>query len=122
MCSACYANLKDWQKSYEDALMSVSKDPKYIKGYYRLSAAQVELQMFDDAENTLRAALTIEPGNEVIARQIKSLRQKKAATANAANAAKRGRKLDEAQMKEVSLLILSMYRLIAYFLRGNVPE
>jgi tetratricopeptide (TPR) repeat protein len=61
--SACYASLKKWQSSLEDALVSVSKDPKFIKGYYRLSSAQAELQLFDDAEATLKAALTIEPGN-----------------------------------------------------------
>ncbi len=101
--SACHASLKDWQKSLEDALLSVSKDPKYIKGYYRLSSAQAELQLFDDAETTLRAALTMEPENEVIMRQIKALKAKKTAAANAAAAAKRGnyKKLDEAQMKEV---------------------
>lgn len=61
--SACYAALKQWQKAYEDAVMSVSKDPKFIKGYLRLSTAQTELQLFDDAETTLKAALSIEPGN-----------------------------------------------------------
>jgi hypothetical protein len=61
--SACYASLKKWQSSLEDALVSVSKDPKFIKGYYRLSSAQAEMQLFDDAEATLKAALTIEPGN-----------------------------------------------------------
>lgn len=60
--SACYAALKQWQKAYEDAVMSVSKDPKFIKGYLRLSTAQTELQLFDDAETTLKAALSIEPG------------------------------------------------------------
>jgi tetratricopeptide (TPR) repeat protein len=112
--SACYASLKDWQKSLDDALLSVSKDPKYIKGYYRLSSAQAELQLFDDAETTLRAALTMEPDNEVVMRQIKALKAKKTAAANAAAAAKRSnaKKLDEAQMKEVSIkFVLDCYML-----------
>ena len=60
--SACHAALKNWQGAYEDALASISKDPKFIKGYYRLASAQTEMQKFDDAETTLRAALTLEPG------------------------------------------------------------
>jgi stress-induced-phosphoprotein 1 len=61
--SACYASLKNWDRAYDDAVMSVSKDPKFIKGYLRLSAAQLELQRFEDAEMTLKAALAMEPGN-----------------------------------------------------------
>jgi tetratricopeptide (TPR) repeat protein len=95
--SACYAGLKQWQKSLEDALSSVSKDPKFIKGYYRLSSAQTELQLFDDAEATLKAALALEPGNEVIVRQLKALNQKK----NQKKAKKGPKQLDEAQVKEV---------------------
>ena len=60
--SACYAALKQWQKAYEDALQCIAKDPKFIKGYYRLSSAQTELKLFDDSLSTLRAALTLEPG------------------------------------------------------------
>jgi tetratricopeptide (TPR) repeat protein len=57
--------LKNWQKAYEDALICISKDPKFIKGYYRLSSAQLEMQLFDDAETTLKAALSLEPGNYI---------------------------------------------------------
>lgn len=119
--SACFAALKQWQKAYDDAVMSVSKDPKFIKGYFRLSAAQTELLLFDDAETTLKAALALEPGisilhvcikclrlirplssgNELAAKQIKSLKAKKQAAATAAKTKKAPKKLDEAQMKEV---------------------
>jgi tetratricopeptide (TPR) repeat protein len=61
--SACHSALKNWQGAYEDALVSISKDPKFIKGYYRLASAQTELMKFDEAETTLRAALTMEPGS-----------------------------------------------------------
>lgn len=64
--SACYAAQKNWEKAYEDALMCVSSDPKFIKGYYRLSTAQTELKMFDDSLSTLKAALTIEPGKKEV--------------------------------------------------------
>ena len=54
--------MKNWQSAYDDALLSISKDPKFIKGYYRLASAQTELSKFDEAEVTFRAALTLEPG------------------------------------------------------------
>jgi len=99
--SACYAALKQWQKALEDAVLSVSKDPKFIKGYLRLSTAQAELQFFDDAETTLKAAQSLEPENDLIGRQLKSLKTKKAAASAAAKAKKGPKKLDENQMKEL---------------------
>ena len=60
--SACYASMQNWQLALEDALQCVSKDSNFIKGYFRLSIAQSELGMYEDAETTLRAALAKEPG------------------------------------------------------------
>ena len=117
--SACYASVKDWQKALDDALISVSKDPKFIKGYYRLSSAQLELKLFDDAEATLKKALSIEPGdsldrytnlhspfygldNEVISRQLKVVKSKREAAFVTKTKGKKGPKqLDESQVKEV---------------------
>jgi hypothetical protein len=97
--------LKEWQGAFEDALTSVSKDPKFVKGYFRLSSAQAELQKFDDAEATLRAVLTIEPGNDIAMRQLKALKGKKEAAQRAKKAPKKAAKqLDEAQMKEASII------------------
>jgi chaperonin cofactor prefoldin len=97
--SACYASLKQWEKAYEDAVLCISKDNKFIKGYYRLSSAQTELKMFDDSIATLRAALTLEPGNEVLLRQMKAVTLKKAAAAQPL--VKPLKQLDETQRKEV---------------------
>lgn len=97
--SACYAALKQWQKAYEDAIQCVAKDPKFIKGYYRLSAAQTELKLYDDSLSTLKAALTIEPENEVLLRQMKTVQQKKSGVL--INPAKPKKKLSEAEMKEI---------------------
>eukprot|EP01035_Chromulina_nebulosa_P032991 gene32991-44139_t len=101
--SACYGALKQWERAYEDALMCVSKDPKFIKGYYRLSSAQTEMKKFDDSIATLRAALTLEPGNEVIVRQLKSVQAKKNAESSK-EGVKPKRQLDEAQLKELAEL------------------
>lgn len=51
-----------WQQALEDASKCIAKDEKFIKGYYRLASAQTELGLFDDANNTIQAALRIEPG------------------------------------------------------------
>eukprot|EP01032_Pedospumella_encystans_P008268 gene8268-9834_t len=98
--SACHASLKDWQSAFDDALVSISKDPKFIKGYYRLASAQTELGKYDDAETTLRAALTLEPGNDVLMKQIRTLKTKKAAAVAATKTKKATKQLDEATIKE----------------------
>lgn len=48
-------------------MVCISKDPKFIKGYFRLSTAQIELQKFDDAELTINAALRLDPGKSPFA-------------------------------------------------------
>ena len=97
--SACFASMQDWQKALEDALLCVSKDGNFIKGYFRLAIAQAELGLFDDAETTCRAALSKEPENEQGLKQLKSVRAKKAAALQKKKGP--GKKMDEAQIKEV---------------------
>eukprot|EP01038_Epipyxis_sp_PR26KG_P007751 gene7751-10529_t len=100
--SACYASLKEWMKAYEDALICISKDSKFIKGYYRLSSSQIELGRYDEAETTLRAALTLEPSNEVLIKQYKTLQTKKAGSLKTIDSKVKVKKqLDESQMKEL---------------------
>jgi tetratricopeptide (TPR) repeat protein len=50
--SACHASKGEWKESLEDAKACVNRDPKFIKGYYRMSVAQLELKLFDDAAAT----------------------------------------------------------------------
>lgn len=97
--SACYAALKKWQNAYEDALLSISKDSSFIKGYYRLASSQIELNKFDDAEITVKGALSLEPTNEVLIKLLRTVHTKKAAASKVVK--KVPKKLDEATMKEV---------------------
>jgi tetratricopeptide (TPR) repeat protein len=97
--SACYASLKRWEEAMQAAMTCVSKDDKFVKGYLRLAAAQSELNKYDDAETTLRAALTLEPQNTLVGQQLKKLKEKKQAILAAA--AKPKRQLDEQQRKEI---------------------
>jgi tetratricopeptide (TPR) repeat protein len=97
--SACYAAQKLWQKAMEDAIMSISKDENFIKGYQRLATAQSELNLHDDAIATLRAALSKEPNNELLAKQLRIVQQKKSGLV----AAQKPKKvMSENQRKEVT--------------------
>ena len=100
--SACYFSKKEFEKALEDALLCVEKDGKFIKGYLRLVSAQIELGKFEDAETTLRAALTLEPSNELIVRKIKELKARKSGAS--AVAKKPSKQLTEEQRKELSEL------------------
>lgn len=96
--SACYASLKKWTEALEDALQCVSKDQKFIKGYLRLATAQMELELLDDAEMTLKAALGLDAKNALIGSLIRKLRDKRKA---GTESKKLGRHLDENQRKEL---------------------
>jgi len=96
--SACYAAKQRWDIALEDAVLCVSKDPKFIKGYFRLSAAQMELKQYSDAEATLKAVLQLEPDNDLVPKHLAKVQKAKKAAAAAAK--KPTRQLDEAQQKE----------------------
>lgn len=99
--SACFASLKKWTESYTDALKCVEKDPKFVKGFLRLATAQIELDQLDDAEQTLRAALTLDSQNSMVGSLLRKLRDKKKA---GSDSRKQGRHLDEQQRKELAEL------------------
>lgn len=99
--SACYAALKKWTEAYQDALKCVEKDPKFQKGFLRLATAQIELDQLDDAEVTLRAALTLDNKNAMVGSLLRKLREKKKA---GSDSKRQGRHLDEQQRKELAEL------------------
>ena len=61
--SACYAGKQLWKESMIDAEVAIIKDKGFIKAYYRLSVAQLELGMYEDAVQTLQAGLAREPSD-----------------------------------------------------------
>lgn len=102
--AACYASKAMWKHSLEDAVMCISKDSKFIKGYYRLATAQMELKEYDDSEATIRAALVLEPNNEILVKQLKTIKHKKTTEAVAIAKALQGRpqkELTNEQKKEL---------------------
>lgn len=100
--SACYASKTMWKEALDDAEICVAKDPKFVKGYYRYGLALTELKRFDDAIDALEKALSIEPANELIQKQLRTTRAKQTSlkVAAAANVKRPAKQMDENQKKE----------------------
>ena len=58
--------------------------PNFLKGYYRMVQAQIELGDFDGATNTAKAGLELDSDNSELQKQLRSIRTKKAAAASMA--------------------------------------
>jgi chaperonin cofactor prefoldin len=95
-----------WREAMSDALQCVDKDPKFVKGYIRLAIAQTELEAFDDAETTLKAALTLDPSNKTTGEQLRKLKAKKQEKVGggAKQQQRPAKVLDEAQRRELAEL------------------
>ena len=76
--SACYFNKKQYDQALVDAQLSIEKDSKFIKGYLRMVAAQVELGRWSDAEATLKTALSIDPTDKLVLMEQEKLKKRKA--------------------------------------------
>jgi chaperonin cofactor prefoldin len=105
-CSASYSGLQDWKLAAEDAKECIRLDPTFIKGYYRLSSAQIELKQYDAATATIRQGLTLEANNAQLLKQmriIKQLQKVEAAKLASPKASNHGG-LDEAATRELQEL------------------
>lgn len=72
--AACRLQLKQYKEAYDDSMMSIDKDNKFIKGYFRAGLALLSQGKIDDAKRLYELALRIEPDN----REIKNELQKAA--------------------------------------------
>lgn len=99
--SACYAAKQMWKESMIDSEVAIIKDPSFIKAYYRLSMAQLELGSYDDAIQTLQNGLAKEPESELLKKQLRVVATKQAAARNAALHGGGKRQLSESQKKEI---------------------
>jgi prefoldin subunit 1 len=63
-------------------------DPTFIKGYYRLASAQIELKDYDSATATIRQGLGIDANNTQLLKQNRTIKQLKKAAAVAKQAPK----------------------------------
>lgn len=75
--SASYGGLEQWQKAADDAKECIRLDPAFVKGYYRLATAQMELKDYDAAIATIRQGLSIDSNNPQLAKQMRIVQQLK---------------------------------------------
>lgn len=75
--SACYAGKKEWTAAAEDAKVCIKIDPTFIKGYYRLANAQIELEELDAAHSTIKQGLNVDQNNVQLLRQLQAVKTNK---------------------------------------------
>ena len=75
--SASYAGLGQWDKACADAKECIRLDPTFIKGFYRLASAQIELKDYDAAAATIRQGLGVEANNPQLLKQQRMVQQLK---------------------------------------------
>lgn len=106
--SASFAGLEQWQDAANDAKECIRLDPSFIKGYYRLAAAQVELKDHDGAIATIRQGLSVEENNPQLSKQLRIVQQQKkvahAKSAQVLPSGLAGSALDPATAKELQEL------------------
>lgn len=73
--SATHGLLKDWKQAAEDAKECIRLDPSFLKGYYRLAAAKIELKDYEGAMATIRQGLAIDPNNLQLTKQMRIAQQ-----------------------------------------------
>jgi chaperonin cofactor prefoldin len=108
MTSASYAGLADWNKAVEDAKECIRLTPEFVKGYYRLATAQLELEEYDMAQATIKQGLAIDANNApllklmgVIKKAKKVASQVSTSAASAGNTIGGNNKLDQATTREL---------------------
>ena len=112
--SASHGGKGDWQASADDAKECIRLDPTFVKGYYRLAAAQMELKGFDAALATIKQGLAVDKDNSQLLKQqrtVKHLKKEAAKPTPAPQSAMTsgmtpGKQLDAATHKELQDLQL----------------
>ena len=74
--SLCYFSINEHEKAIEDADYVISNiDPKNAKAYFRKGVSLSKLGKNDKAIVELLQASKLEPGNDLYAKELKSLRE-----------------------------------------------
>jgi chaperonin cofactor prefoldin len=77
--------LQQWTEAAADAKDCIKLDPTFMKGYYRLATAQLELEDYDAAQATVKQGLTLDANNTPLLKVLKSIKQKEKAATKEAN-------------------------------------
>lgn len=108
--SASYAGKKKWELAAKDAKECIKLEPSFIKGYYRLSTAQVELGELDSAIATVKQGLNLDADNDQLSRLLRIAKAKKASAKKATTTTQAstsvglgamGSNVDSSLMKEI---------------------
>ena len=99
MRSASYAGTKDWTKAVEDAKECIRLNPQFVKGYYRLATAQLEMEEYDLAQATIKQGLTLDANNNQLLKVLRAIKQARKAATTAVYAPQK--KLDTAASREL---------------------
>jgi len=75
--SACYSSLNQWESSTKDAEQCINLSPSFIKGYYRLATAQLELGLLEKALTTVKKGLASDIDNTQLLKLQRTIKQKK---------------------------------------------
>eukprot|EP00980_Cylindrotheca_fusiformis_P009716 scaffold2143_cov125-Cylindrotheca_fusiformis.AAC.18 len=106
--SASYGGLEEWGKAVEDAKECIRLNPQFVKGYYRLATAQLELEDYDKALAAIKQGLAIEANNAPLLKLLGAIKKAKKVAAQQAttgsamtNSARGGNRLDQATSREL---------------------
>lgn len=80
--SASHAGLEEWSKAAIDAKECVRLAPNFVKGYYRLAVALIELKDLDKAAAAIQQGLRVDPNNPQLSKQLRAVRQLKKAVSS----------------------------------------
>eukprot|EP00593_Proboscia_inermis_P005843 CAMPEP_0171299686 /NCGR_PEP_ID=MMETSP0816-20121228/8550_1 /TAXON_ID=420281 /ORGANISM="Proboscia inermis, Strain CCAP1064/1" /LENGTH=269 /DNA_ID=CAMNT_0011775695 /DNA_START=18 /DNA_END=827 /DNA_ORIENTATION=+ len=81
--AASYGSISKWDSSASDAKKCIELDPTFVKGYYRLATAQIELNDLDGAHSTIKQGLNVDPSNNQLSKQLRIVNGKKKEIAKA---------------------------------------
>lgn len=73
-----------------DAKECIKLNPTFLKGFYRLATAQIELNDLDAALSTIKQGLNVDPENSQLHRQLRTVKAKKKAAAQGAASSSTG--------------------------------
>mmetsp|Transcript_11413 Transcript_11413/g.17124 ORF Transcript_11413/g.17124 Transcript_11413/m.17124 type:complete len:259 (-) Transcript_11413:140-916(-) len=83
--SASYASKKQYTEAINDAKQCIKLEPSFIKGYYRLASAQIEMNDLDGATTTCKQGMNVDPGNKQLEKILRQAKTKKATEKAAKN-------------------------------------
>jgi len=75
--SASYASKKQYTEAIADAKQCIKLNPSFIKGYYRLAMAQLEVYDLDGTLATCKQGMNIDPGNSQLDKLLKQAKSRK---------------------------------------------